>query len=94
MLSKSSERGVKIMWFVTWNRPEYKEWARIVKGGYQLVILRVENDKRLLCVRARLNIKSKGLPEFVTEEEKYASTVKDSQGIISEWKGGKSSKKL
>jgi hypothetical protein len=79
------------MWFVTWNRPEYKEWARIIKGGYQLVILRVENNKRLLCVRARLNIKAKGLPEFVTEEERYFSTTKDSQKLISEWKREKSS---
>lgn len=77
------------MWFVTWNRPEYKEWACIVKGGYQLVILRVENDGRYLCVKARLNIKPRGLPEFVTEEERYVSTIKDSQEIISEWKRGK-----
>lgn len=75
------------MWFVTWNRPEYKEWAHIVEGGYQLVILRVENDGRLLCVKARLNMKAKGLPEFVTEEEKYISSKQDAQRIINEWKG-------
>jgi hypothetical protein len=85
---------VKNMWFVTWDRPEYKEWAHIVRGGYQLVILRVENDRRLLCVRARLNIKAKGLPEFVTDEERHVSTTKDSQKIISGWKKRKSPKKL
>ena len=74
------------MWFVTWDRPEYREWASIIKGGYQLIILRMENNGRLLCVKAKLNVKSKGLPEFVTEEEKYVSTKKDSQKIISEWK--------
>lgn len=78
------------MWFVTWDRPEYKEWARIVKGGYQLVILRVEDDGSLLCVKAKLNIKAKGLPEFVTEEEKHVSSKKYSQKIICEWKRNKS----
>ncbi|MDO8341193.1 MAG: hypothetical protein Q7T59_04415 [Candidatus Woesebacteria bacterium] len=86
MLSKSLEKEVKNMWFVTWNRPEYKEWAHIVKGGYQLVILRVEKDGRLLCVKARLNMKAKRLPEFVIEEEKHVSAIKDSQKAISEWK--------
>lgn len=82
------------MWFITWDRPEYKEWASLVKGGYQLVILRVENDRRFLCVKAKLNIKAKGLPEFVTVEEKYVLTTKDSQRIISEWKKEKLPKKL
>lgn len=75
------------MWFVTWNRPEYKEWAHIVKGGYQLVILRMENDGRLLCVKAKLNMKAKGLPEFVTEEERYIFSEQDAQRVINEWKG-------
>lgn len=79
------------MWFITWNRPEYREWASIVKGGYQLVILRMEKDGQLLCVKARLNMKARGLPEFVAEEEKYVSTKKDSQKVISEWKRDKSS---
>lgn len=75
------------MWFITWDRPEYKEWAHIVKGGYQLIILRMENDGRLLCVKARLNMKAKGLPEFVTEEEKHISSEQDAQRVINEWKG-------
>lgn len=81
------------MWFVTWNRPEYKEWAHIVKGGYQLVILRVEDERRLLCVKARLNMKAKGLPEFIIEEERYVPTIKDSQKVISKWKRNKLSNK-
>jgi len=27
-------------WFVTWDRPEYKEWAKKTRDGYFLVIIR------------------------------------------------------
>lgn len=74
------------MWFVTWDQPEYKEWAKKDNQGYQLVILRVESDGRLLCVKARLNIKAKGLPEFITEKERYYTSKREANKVISEWR--------
>ena len=40
-------------WFVTWDGPEYKEWAIPISKGYLLVVLRKEKTK-LLCVKAEL----------------------------------------
>lgn len=74
------------MWFVTWDRPEYKEWAKEIDGGYLLVILRIESDGKLLCVKARLNMGAKGMPVFVIEVEQYAIHLQDAQAIIDAWK--------
>lgn len=74
------------MWFVTWDRPEYKEWAKVVDGGYLLVILRTEENGKLYCVRARLNMGPKGLPGFVVDEDKYPASAEDAQGTIDAWK--------
>lgn len=68
-------------WFVTWNRPEYKEWAKEIKGGYSLVIIRKE-PKRYLCVKAELIMKEKGLPDFkIIEEYKFSAQQKAKQQI-------------
>lgn len=72
-------------WFVTWNRPEYKEWASKNKNGYLLVIIRKEKN-RYLTVKAELIMKDKGLPDFKVLEEKYCFSKKDSIRKIQEWK--------
>lgn len=75
-------------WFVTWNRPEYKEWAKEIKGGYLLIILRKEPNK-YLCVKAELGMGEKGLPNFKVIEEKYFSSVQKANKQIQDWKSGK-----
>ncbi len=71
-------------WFITWNRPEYKEWAIKSKKGYLLVIIRKEKTKYLL-VKAELLIEEKGLPRFnVLEEARYVSLAKANKQIR-EW---------
>jgi hypothetical protein len=76
------------MWFVTWDRPEYREWARADAGGYELVILCVEADGSHLCVKARLNRLAKGMPQFVTESEERLSTMPLAQARIDGWMAG------
>lgn len=72
-------------WFVTWNRPEYKEWAVKIPQGYLLVILRKEND-RFLCVKAKLIMGKTGLPAFeITEEQHFTSRIKALMQI-QEWR--------
>ena len=68
-------------WFVTWDRPEYKEWAVKSSNGYLLVILRKEKTK-YLCVKAELQMEEKGLPGFnVLEEIRYSSYNKANKQI-------------
>jgi hypothetical protein len=76
------------MWFVTWDRPEYREWARADGGGYRLVILCVEADGTHLCVQARLNRLAKGMPQFVTEREERFPTMQRAQAAIDGWMAG------
>ncbi len=75
-------------WFQTWNRPEYKEWACIIPEGYFLLILRKEKDKTL-CVKAKLLMGEKGLPDFQTvAEHRY---LKNTEALkqIKTWKTSK-----
>jgi len=72
-------------WFVTWNRPEYKEWASEIQSGYLLVIIRKEKN-RYLTVKAEVIMKDKGLPDFKILEEHYFSIKRDSARKIREWK--------
>ncbi len=73
-------------WFVTWDRPEYKEWAAPISNGYLLVILRKEKTK-FLCVKAELIMGEKGLPAFNVLEEKYYSSSQKASKQIKEWRG-------
>lgn len=72
-------------WFVTWNRPEYKEWAKKIKKGYLLVIIRKE-PKEYLCVKANLLVGLKGLPGFEVIEEHRFKTLKKASDQIDIWK--------
>ena len=72
-------------WFVTWDRPEYKEWAIPIAKGYLLVVLRKEKA-RFLCVKAELIMGEKGLPAFNVLEEKYYSSKPQASEQIKEWK--------
>ena len=72
-------------WFVTWDRPEYKEWATPISKGYLLVVLRKEKT-RFLCVKAELIIGEKGLPAFNVLEEKYYPTSQKASKQIDEWR--------
>lgn len=71
-------------WFVTWDRSEYKEWAKKTKGGYFLVIIRKE-PKNFLCVRARLIMGEKGLPGFEVIEEQNLPTLHKAKKTTSTW---------
>lgn len=71
-------------WFVIWDRPEYKEWATPIKEGYLLVIVRKEKDK-YLCVKAKLIMGERGLPDFEVLEERYFLTSQQSTKQIKEW---------
>lgn len=72
-------------WFVTWDRPEYKEWASNIPEGYLLLIIRKEKDK-YLCVKAKLIMGEKGLPAFEVIEEHSFRTNQEATGKIKDWK--------
>ncbi len=76
------------MWFVTWDRPEYREWALADERGFRLVIACVEGDGTFLCVKARLDRQPKGMPAFVTEREERCATEQRAEEIIARWKAG------
>ncbi len=72
-------------WFVTWDRQEYKEWAKEMSGGYSLLIIRREpND--FLCVRAKLIMGEKGLPDFKVVKEHRFPTKQKADKQIQDWK--------
>lgn len=71
-------------WFVTWDRPEYKEWARKNARGYDLVILRTEKKGKLLCVRARLIVRDTGLPEFAVDTQTYTVSRNEAERWIND----------
>lgn len=73
-------------WFVTWNRPEYKERAIKSAKGYLLVIVRKEKTK-YLCVKAELIMKGKGLPGFNVLEETSYKSLRKANEQINEWIG-------
>ncbi len=72
-------------WFATWDRPEYKEWACESKEGYSLVVIRKEPNN-FLCVKAKLVMGEKGLPDFKVTEEQNLSTEKKANELIQSWK--------
>lgn len=72
-------------WFITWNRPEYKEWATKTSGGYLLLIIRQE-QKRFLCVKAELIMGEKGLPDFKVIEEHYYPIKQKATEQINDWR--------
>mgnify|MGYP001573433148 CR=1 FL=1 len=73
-------------WFVTWNRAEYKEWAKPITRGYRLVILRIEKT-RFFCVKAELAMGEKGLPAFKVLKEKYYSSKPQASKQVKDWMG-------
>ena len=73
-------------WFVTWDRPEYKEWATQIANGYLLIVLRTEKEK-FLCVKAELVMGEKGLPAFKVLEEKYYPSKPKASKQIKAWMG-------
>lgn len=72
-------------WFRTWNRSEYKEWAKKIPQGYLLVIIRKEKGK-YLCVKAKLLMGEKGLPGFEVVKELHFSDKKEAENQIKSWK--------
>ncbi len=71
-------------WFVTWDRSEYKEWARETPKGYVLLIIRNEKN-RSLCVKADLTMGEKGLPSVNIVEQKYFPSEKKASKQIKNW---------
>lgn len=71
-------------WFVTWDREEYKEWAKKDPSGYLLLVIRREK-KRFLCVKAKLIMGEKGLPDFKVIDEKYFPTKSKTSKQIKAW---------
>lgn len=74
-------------WFVTWNRPEHKEWATKISQGYILVIICKEKNNKYLCVKAKLLMGEKGLPDFKVIKEYYFSGKKETEKQIKNWEG-------
>jgi len=72
-------------WFQTWERGEYKEWATPITEGYLLVIMRREQDV-YLCVKAKLRMGEKGLPEFTVLEQLHQRNQKDAITQMTKWK--------
>lgn len=82
----SQERiGQTPEWFVTWDRPEYQEWAREITGGYSLVVVRKEPDS-YLCVKAELIMGARGLPDFKVIEEHNFPTQQEAETQVQDWK--------
>jgi len=71
-------------WFITWNRPEYKEWAVKKSYGYLLTIIR-KQPQDFLAVKAKLIFKAKDLPQFVTLQSLTAKTGKEAKAVIKKW---------
>jgi len=71
-------------WFVTWDVPEYKEWAKKTRDGYFLVIIRKET-KNYLCVRAKLIMGEKGLPGVEIIEKQNLATAQKAEKVIQDW---------
>ncbi|OGH02524.1 MAG: hypothetical protein A2798_02705 [Candidatus Levybacteria bacterium RIFCSPHIGHO2_01_FULL_37_17] len=71
--------------FLTWNLPEYKEWATPTDGGYELYIIRKEPDN-FLVVKAKLIIEARGLPGFKVLEEHNLSDEKSALRKVQEWR--------
>ena len=72
-------------WFQTWDRPEYKEWAKEIKEGYLLVIIRKEL-KDYLCVKANLIMGKSGLPSFEVIEEHRFQNKQKALEKLTRWK--------
>jgi hypothetical protein len=72
-------------WFQTWDRPEYKEWARKIPEGYFLLIIRKEKEKTL-CVKAKLLMAEKGLPNFQIVEELRVTKNAEALKQMQAWK--------
>lgn len=71
--------------FITWNRPEYKEWAIKKSYGYLLTVIR-KQPKDFLVVKAKLIFKAKDLPQFVTLKSLTVETEKEAKAILKKWK--------
>ena len=71
-------------WFVTWDRSEYKEWAKPDSKGYILLVQRREKDK-FLCVKAKLIMGEEGLPDFKVIDEKYFPIESKASKQIKDW---------
>ncbi|MEK7533986.1 MAG: hypothetical protein AAB600_01480 [Patescibacteria group bacterium] len=72
-------------WFVTWNRPNYFEWAKANKNGYRLLVIHPESDGRYLAVDAQLEMLPQGLPKFTVTEQKYIGDLKSAKQQVAEW---------
>lgn len=73
-------------WFVTWNRPEYKEWAQKKNYGYLLTVIR-KQPQDFLAVKAKLILKAKNLPEFVIIKSVIVKTEKEAIALVKKWQG-------
>jgi len=73
-------------WFITWNVPEYKEWAQKKRYGYLLTIIR-NQKKDFLVAKAKLIFKPQGLPEFVMLKSKTTKTEKEARRLVKTWQG-------
>lgn len=72
-------------WFLTWDRPEYREWAMEIPEGYLLVIIRKEKGA-FLCARAKLLMEEQGLPDFVLADQTRVSSEEEALKQIDSWK--------
>lgn len=72
--------------FVTWNVPEYKEWAQKKSYGYLLTIIR-KQPQDFLVVKAKLIFKAKDLPAFETIKSVIVETEKEATEIVRNWQG-------
>jgi hypothetical protein len=64
---------------------EYKEWARRVRGGYVLLIVR-RTPALMLCAKATLSMAGRGLPDFKLIEQHEFRDTRDATRQIRAWK--------
>lgn len=73
-------------WFITWNRPEYKEWVQKKNYGYLLTVIR-KQPQDFLVVKAKLIFKAKDLPVFETIKSVIVNTEKEAIALVKKWQG-------
>jgi hypothetical protein len=71
-------------WFVTWDVPEYREWARRADYGYLLLIIHKESQG-FRCAKARLLFHDVGLPAFDLLAETIVEAGDDAERQIKDW---------
>jgi hypothetical protein len=84
MVSQVKGREHAMDWFVTWDVPEYREWAHKADYGYLLLIINKESQG-FRCAKARLLFQDAGLPAFDLLSETVVETDDDAEGLIKGW---------